>query len=1180
MSSLSKVERARSTRSSATFDGGTTNTVPLTINKKSSADGPSPQIPKGLQGPGEYAQVPPPVPPKDNQSRLQSRSSLPGTSSQSPKSSGKDSFIPSRSSMDFQARSRSSVPTQITVHDSRQRSFQPASTDLPRNVLQKKRPSQLPPSVEKSSEQNTKQSESWYVKPGSRSPYKPPMTLSPTLVRSISARVASPTKRTAVDGEVQPHPNPHEVARAAAHFALTTNIRRANSLKEESVSRSSATTQRPARTNSNATLRLEKPLPPNPERPSHRHAESDSNINCIPVQPSESLHMLQNAPSDVRRQSRSTIESVYSQASAESESVLAKDPAQTSFRDRLTNQYSDPTTPSAVLTEKAPSEAGSEVTLKWRFRELGRRWSKYDSDHYTDSYCTSLGPRSPNAPTFEKRFCIESEKLDEVFPSLFKPYEMIRNLPQNDPGSLEVLIGLAKLFDNCLDSAIAILKDVTPQIQNTSGYQNALSGLKLSQSMFMTQVEYLASEENRESIATATVDLLVDADGHLDEIMRSLWTLLTVVRGIHDEDSPPQQTETEDLVDEAPMEDAGQRSLGEDKTRSLVSRPRSGLSYGATETNATRDHSHANDAFEVGTGSTTGTLRPVDIKKEDIVRPGSLSFTDLSTVISTEAGEVPSAPTFGWRSFAAPLLRLRKSRPYTPPAIRLSLYQFPDLYTLDGDTKDIHGIVFGDGGAVATATFSALVRVLTSTRELVDYDFTEVFFIAFRQFATPEQLYTELVRRYMVKTPTGLSDEEMTQWRRKARATRLRVVKALHSWTDLYWRQEVDHVVKMPLVKFVYERIAKDFGDSFKGVADNLYKAASAGPLHRGRQLRAKAAAAEARMDTSVQPIVPPVAEPDRGLLGGFFTKGTGSALRDSTLNPITQSSSLQNAVNTSRSAQSLGFGHSLRSPDTAGHSNVPQIVANVPLFAKIPKRLNIYQFNNARAIFQLAEQLTIWESKLYRAVDPYDFYLDSIGKPVHPEIKKAIQEPSKCSDILMDWVSETIKEAAKPASMAETFEVFAMLGKMCLSLRNFQTPMSIWGGLRRIHFHTEKYAQVLELLSPSGINDFTEIDKLYRNGHLPEYESRLLSEERPAVPYLGWSKAIIMGIHEQKDNVEGETYNGEPVINVIRLRAIAACIRDMEKFHVEYKLKSDETIQKYISDMLVRYRPKALIER
>lgn len=920
---------------------------------------------------------------------------------------------------------------------------------------------------------------------------------------------------------------------------MTRDLRRAQSLKEK---RSTApTTAQSTSLDQLAPQNRDKPLPAQPKRHGHRHADSDPGITAA------TLELLTSDVEPLRRrldttpgaygENRKTVGSIYSQDSAASESVLAVSAQEQSadghrISHHPSNRASSPT--GTIVTGRVEPPEDDAETVRLR----RRRYSKHGSDYYTDSHCSVGGGQSPMTPV-DPGFNIKSGNLDEVFPSILKPYRLMRALPKDDFESLSRLPALAEVFDGCLTTVIGYLGGVPQEVQATTTYQNALSGLQFSRNMFMAQVGALKTDSVRQSIVTVQScdDIVSLTEELLDETMRSLRGLLGVVNGVMNEEPGDLDSLLEETADTEPARDDSsvdqdvkvQECVAGTSTHTLAV-PRISVAYASTVTLAVPDDTHQAecDPSAAETQSTTDTLRPSHAKgkmKEE--RPISLAFTDDMSVISTEAGdEVPALPASvaGWRNkaFGAPLLGLKSSQSTlalktskaTPNGIRFSLYQFPNLFTADGDIAELAiangDITLGDDGSVTTATFPALVRVLTSTRDLVDYDFNEIFFLAFRLFSTPTQLYNELVQRYCVKPPPGLAGSELTQWRKKARATKLRVARALHSWAEFYWRAEYDKDITMKLVNFAFGRISKDFRESSKDLVDSLHKCACAPSVYKGRQLQVNVQALEATMNTDM-------AQERFPGFGGLFAKGHVS---------------------------------------------------------NIPETSNIHPFSSPRANQELAEQLTVLESSLYRAVDPFDLLRYSVKKESLPaETRQTIKRVTDCSNALMEWTKQTIRAAETPAQMAEIYEFFALLGTNCVKLRNFQSAMSIWGGLSALR--QKELADIMKLVSVTSHNYFASMARLFGHGlKLTDYIEALNRENRPAVPYLGLFANDLVRIYEHPKYSTEPSESGEEMINVLRLRGIARVFREIEKYHVPYKLHANENIQQYLASVLEQYKP------
>lgn len=87
-------------------------------------------------------------------------------------------------------------------------------------------------------------------------------------------------------------------------------------------------------------------------------------------------------------------------------------------------------------------------------------------------------------------------------------------------------------------------------------------------------------------------------------------------------------------------------------------------------------------------------------------------------------------------------------------------------------------------------TLQALVERLTYHSSM-NPTFTTAMLLTFRSFTTPQDLFQELVRRFGIQPPEGLSQEEFVLWtEKKQKLVRLRVVNIMKKWLDEYWYED------------------------------------------------------------------------------------------------------------------------------------------------------------------------------------------------------------------------------------------------------------------------------------------------------------------------------------------------------------------------------------------------------
>ncbi|KAJ8495187.1 hypothetical protein ONZ45_g12968 [Pleurotus djamor] len=108
-------------------------------------------------------------------------------------------------------------------------------------------------------------------------------------------------------------------------------------------------------------------------------------------------------------------------------------------------------------------------------------------------------------------------------------------------------------------------------------------------------------------------------------------------------------------------------------------------------------------------------------------------------------------------------------------------------------------------GKLKAASLTSLVRILTSPEAARIPDFTHIFFMTFRFFTTPSDLFVALMERFNVlsswMTPK-LNETEKELVSLQAEEVRVSVVRALATWLWDYWRPETDSAILSKIEEF------------------------------------------------------------------------------------------------------------------------------------------------------------------------------------------------------------------------------------------------------------------------------------------------------------------------------------------------------------------------------------------
>ncbi|KAF8936047.1 hypothetical protein BGZ47_009689 [Haplosporangium gracile] len=133
------------------------------------------------------------------------------------------------------------------------------------------------------------------------------------------------------------------------------------------------------------------------------------------------------------------------------------------------------------------------------------------------------------------------------------------------------------------------------------------------------------------------------------------------------------------------------------------------------------------------------------------------------------------------------------------PAAKPKVQEQPWYLGHDYSPADIS---FNMEGHVRGGTLPALVERLT-LHDGPQANFVANFMLTYRSFATTEELFALLFRRFTISPPVGLDEAEMEEWtERKLTPIRLRVFNIIKSWLENYYLEdEVEDRQILPKIK-------------------------------------------------------------------------------------------------------------------------------------------------------------------------------------------------------------------------------------------------------------------------------------------------------------------------------------------------------------------------------------------
>ncbi|KAJ3710341.1 ras guanine nucleotide exchange factor domain-containing protein [Lentinula guzmanii] len=413
----------------------------------------------------------------------------------------------------------------------------------------------------------------------------------------------------------------------------------------------------------------------------------------------------------------------------------------------------------------------------------------------------------------------------------------------------------------------------------------------------------------------------------------------------------------------------------------------------------------------------------------------------------------------------------------------------------------VEDIAYNSDGVLVGATLSVLVEKLTPHDSIVDPAFSAVFFMTFRLFSTPSEVVEALISRYNLVPPPGLSHEDILVWQQRK---------------GLAVRLRVSNFIKLWL---------------------DLYWRPTP--------------------DDSALPML------EAFTRGGLMTMFPGPAER--ILDMIYRRKDQEDSGFSPKGDRSRDPGMSLNPPSAPPPSEIPRPLMTKTLLAVLRSRnfaaISITDFDP----LELARQMTIMESRLYRQIMPEEV-MESGQDGAKPPVN--VKEVSSLSTAITGWVAESILSEGDTKKRTGLVKFFIKVADRCVGLHNYSTFRSLlaaldsstisrlsqtWTGLPQ---KTKQQLESLRRLADHG-----------RNYH--EYRTKLRNTAPPAVPFLGLYLTDVTFCREGNPSHRNSPLNPDKkLLNFNKYHKLARIVQDMQRFQVPYHLKDIPEAQEYLAQV------------
>ncbi|KAI8053386.1 ras guanine nucleotide exchange factor domain-containing protein [Syncephalis plumigaleata] len=443
-----------------------------------------------------------------------------------------------------------------------------------------------------------------------------------------------------------------------------------------------------------------------------------------------------------------------------------------------------------------------------------------------------------------------------------------------------------------------------------------------------------------------------------------------------------------------------------------------------------------------------------------------------------------------------------------PPALST---QKPKFLLYEYEEGDIR---YNMENQISGGTWPALVERLTPHDTAKDEEYVNIFFLTFRCFASPEKLADQLLERYRIKPPKGLSSTELKIWSmQKQKTTRIRVIHMVKTWLEKYFFHGKDEVA-LPKLRELVTMNAK--------ISPN-----TSNPLLELIDRKAK----ESHMTSIVSSIGKMSPRTARHKQLDRFTLGS----RDST-------------------------------GDVAPPS--PNLPRHISIALKTRNLVNVTDIDP----LEMARQLTIIDSKQFCAIQPYEL-IDQEFTRKDSRVAVNVRGMSDLSNQIITWTAESILFEDDLKKRASILKYYIKLADKCLSLNNYNTMMAILSAIRSAPI--DRLRKTWELIPNKTKYVLQSLQqKVDRTKNYKEYRERIRQLPPPCIPFFGIFLTDIIftadGNPDYKDRlVKSDDQKQEKLINFEKYRSMVKIIQNIQSFQVTYNLTPVDEMQDYLRERL-----------
>ncbi|KAH9447715.1 hypothetical protein H4Q26_007693 [Puccinia striiformis f. sp. tritici PST-130] len=410
-------------------------------------------------------------------------------------------------------------------------------------------------------------------------------------------------------------------------------------------------------------------------------------------------------------------------------------------------------------------------------------------------------------------------------------------------------------------------------------------------------------------------------------------------------------------------------------------------------------------------------------------------------------------------------------------------------------------LLHNSDGHVIGGTLRGLVGRMTSHDTPVEATFLHSFFMTFRLFTTSSEFANALIARFALTFDLNTPATPGDPFNNTPKVTpiRLRVYNVVKSWLELHWRMESDEVVLPIILRWAERQLSAALPAPAERLIDLVQKRMKEGEL-------------------GIQ---------STGLQRTKTKQGMSSGKDDSMSCP---SPILSKTVMSQLRASRLNF--------------------------------NVLQLSDFDPI-ELARQITLMESKLYRAIQPEEVLGQLFSKK--PGLAVNVRAMSAMSTKMTGWFTETILNEDDLRKRTQILKFLIKLGAKLLEMQNYNALMSVMSALNSSTILRLK--RTWEGVGNKARALFENMNKaVSHQRNYAEYRATLRYAHTPCIPFLGVYLTDMTFCHEGNPTHRASPeLPGVQLINFDKYQKMTKIMDEIQRFQVPFNFLEVSSITAYI---------------